>query len=254
MGAKGIPHRIKRTHHSSIPFSARSQFPAFLILLFCLNQMPPLDKVAKSSVMAFVLPNGAFSFRSAWNKNNQVADPLERRAFWKHAFLKRRRILSMSENGPFFYDDFESFNTNDRNEREEPDEDDDEDEDEEDILASNDQMLGDWRSFRRKLAANERKSDSSTNDDAIPQSATNALSNSRNASNIQSTDTSTTTVTTRNPKSPNELLLAQQNEKLALEYHNDVWAHEIATVRVCTTRTSPFFIYIVRTDTFRRSR
>jgi hypothetical protein len=157
------------------------------------------------------------------------------------------KIMSNQEDGPLFYDDFENYNSN--NEREDgvnPDEDDEEEDDDDDVLASNDQMLGDWRSFRRKLAADERKSSPSSNSVQEPP---NHPSNSSTVSSGTNGDAATTpepttqrTVTTknsRNPKmkSPNEILLAQQNEKLALEYHNDVWAHEIATVRAFNVTT-----------------
>jgi hypothetical protein len=206
------------------------------------------------------------------------------------------KVLSMSkenhddmdEDGPLFYNDFESYgdsgsdnskrinnnanpDTNDsQNDDDDDDDIDDDDDDDDDVLASSnqDQLLGDWRSFRRKLAAQERMTETklSTNlqQPRIVSSSTDNNSTSTTGSSppetsqqqqqqrttSSSTTTSTissatihswssgggtatsTTTTSNNHKSPNEIILEQQNEKLAMEYHTDVWAHEIATVRV----------------------
>jgi Uncharacterized ACR, COG1678 len=156
------------------------------------------------------------------------------------------KIMSKQEDGPLFYDDFENFNSsNDREESDNPDED-DEDEDDDDVLASNDQILGDWRSFRRKLAANERKATAKSIPDAPnhPSNSSTVTNNGKNSDAATSPQLTTQTmISTKSPrhskvKSPNEILLAQQNEKLALEYHNDVWAHEIATVRAMDSPAS----------------
>jgi hypothetical protein len=145
----------------------------------------------------------------------------------------------MKKDGPLFYDDFENYNSSGPDDMNDSDhhDDDDEDEEEEDILASNDQILGDWRSFRRKLAANEKKITSPTHPLAsrlVDQSnSSNIISMMNGGAAMTSKSTTQTTLQNPNPtpKSPNEILLEQQNEKLAMEYHNDVWAHEIATVR-----------------------
>lgn len=218
-------------------------FPTLCIALICLQQMNLSDHSLSTSVMGFVVPYGALPQGTGISRqSNRCAS----HSFWNLRYGRREinwRIMSKQDDGPLYYDDFENYNAkNERENGDNPDEDDDdEDEDDDDVLASNDQMLGDWRSFRRRLAANERKSSPSASAMSPPlnhPSNSSTVSNNGKNSDASTTpqrtgQTTVTTKTSRNSKmkSPNEILLAQQNEKLALEYHNDVWAHEIATVR-----------------------
>ena len=112
-----------------------------------------------------------------------------------------------------FYDDFEC---DDDFEEEEEDDDDDYD-------TIDPESLGDWRNFRRNLAQSEVASSLDEDDieDELRMPAKTSVSRE------------------------NEDILSSQNEKLAEEYKNGVWAHEVTTVRFQMKSTFWFFfIYL----------
>jgi hypothetical protein len=90
---------------------------------------------------------------------------------------------------------------------EEDEDEDEDDDDEDDELHIDPDSLGDWRTFRRNLAAN-------------PETA-------------QDKETATEETTVTRQEQPNEKVLKSQNEELALEYSAGVWAHETSTVCTC---------------------
>lgn len=100
-----------------------------------------------------------------------------------------------------FYDDFECDDDFDN--------DDDEEDDDHDDDMIDPESLGDWRNFRRNLAQSEAASslDEDDNEDELRKPVKTSVSRE------------------------NEDILTSQNEKLAEEYKNGVWAHEVATVR-----------------------
>ena len=101
-----------------------------------------------------------------------------------------------------------SFDDEDE-EEEEDDDDDDDDDDEDDEIRIDPDSLGDWRTFRRNLAA-------------TPETAETA------GMEVSANNAEETTVVRK--EHPNEKVLKAQNEELALEY-TGVWAHETSTVR-----------------------
>ena len=106
-----------------------------------------------------------------------------------------------------FYDDFECDDY-DEDDEEEEEEDDDDDDFDDDMIDP--ESLGDWRNFRRNLAQSEialSSLDDNNSDGELRIPAITSVSRE------------------------NEDILSSQNEKLAEEYKNGVWAHEIATVR-----------------------
>ena len=196
--------------------------------------------------------------------------------------LAMNQQINQNENdddstSPLFYDDFDGFKSDDiymTNAKDktkatgngmEEDENDDDDDSENDSIVNED-ALGDWRSFRRKLATQERQrtisSASSASSNTVfdnSNKTTNGLGLNNNNSIFSSTTSvddiieqgeeqpqpssirpssnsnkkasaKSTTTTMKKTKSPNELLFEQQNDKLAQEYYQDSWAHEIATV------------------------
>ena len=197
--------------------------------------------------------------------------------------LAMNQQINQNENdddstSPLFYDDFDGFKSDDiymTNAKDktkatgkgmEEDENDDDDDSENDSIVNED-ALGDWRSFRRKLATQERQRTISPASSASSSTVfdnsnktTNGLGLINNNNSIFSSTTSvddiieqgeeqpqpssirpssnsnkkasakSTTTTMKKTKSPNELLFEQQNDKLAQEYYQDSWAHEIATV------------------------
>ena len=136
---------------------------------------------------------------------------------------------------------------------------------EKDSIVSDD-ALGDWRSFRRKLASQDRQQKMPSTSTSTASSTYTMSDNSNktvdglggwnnNNSIFSSTTTAgdsfeqgeeypqesslrsssfdkkeSTTTTRKKTRSPNELLFEKQNDKLAQEYYQDSWAHEIATV------------------------
>jgi hypothetical protein len=272
------------TSSSSSPSSSSLSFPAVIALV-------PIRPVTTTTMTKATLRRIDFN-------NNKINIKKYFKSFSSsHVALLPRppwmaKVLSMSkenhddtdDDGPLFYNDFESYgdsgsdnskrtNKNANPDNNDSDDDDDDIDDDDDVLASSnqDQLLGDWRSFRRKLAAQERMTEtklstnlqqqqpspprvvsSSTDNNSTSttgssppetsQQQQRTTSSSTTATTISSATihswssggggTATSTTTSNNHKSPNEITLEQQNEKLAMEYHTDVWAHEIATVRV----------------------
>jgi hypothetical protein len=178
------------------------------------------------------------------------------------------------DESPLFYNDFDGFKSEDiytTNEKDKlkatnrpmdvDDTDDDNDDNENDSIINED-ALGDWRSFRRKLATQERQQtmssglasssytvidNSNKTENGMGSNSNNSMYTSstigtaddmmeqqrQNPSQISSAidNKKGTTTIVKKTKSANELLLEQQNDKLAQEYYQDTWAHEIATVR-----------------------
>jgi hypothetical protein len=95
-------------------------------------------------------------------------------------------------------------------EEEDDDEDDEEDDDEDDEIRIDPDSLGDWRTFRRNLAA-------------TPETAEEIVTS------VEGTTTEETT--TVRMEQPNEKVLKAQSEELAKEY-TGVWAHETSTVSI----------------------
>lgn len=120
---------------------------------------------------------------------------------------------------PIFYNDFGDFDNEGRDE-EDDGKDVEEEDDEDDLLIIDADSLGDWRAVRRSLAAGEEKHEATLNKTTTTGGGAASGSN-KSKSSTPSTSSSRS----------NEQLLAQQNAKLAMEYQNDVWAHETATVR-----------------------
>lgn len=191
------------------------------------------------------------------------------------------------DESPLFYNDFDGFTSDDIylareidkskavDNGTEVDESDDDDDSENDSIVDDD-ALGDWRSFRRKLATQERQqkmpfasttssytvfdnsnktevglglnnnsifSSTTSSDDSIEQGEEHPQKSSQRPSSLNNKKATTTTL--KKTKSPNEILFEQQNDKLAQEYYQDTWAHEIATVRV--TFALFYFNFAIRT-------
>ena len=94
------------------------------------------------------------------------------------------------------------------------DEEEEYDDDDDDDMIDVD-SLGDWRAFRRSLAANSSSSSSSEQERLTVPSQVAAPSRSKTVSR------------------ENEELLETQSRELADEYRKGVWAHETSVVRVC---------------------
>jgi hypothetical protein len=90
------------------------------------------------------------------------------------------------------------------------DEDDDEEEDDDDEIRIDPDSLGDWRTFRRNLAATPDTEGGET-------------------AGIELGTAAAEGATTVRQEQPNEKVLKAQSEELALEY-TGVWAHETSTV------------------------
>jgi hypothetical protein len=118
---------------------------------------------------------------------------------------------SKSKSALFLQDSSFDFTPSFDDEDDEDDDDEDEDDDDDEIRIDPD-SLGDWRTFRRNLAATPDTEGGETA--GIELGAT-------------TTETGATTV---RQEQPNEKVLKAQSEELALEY-TGVWAHETSTVR-----------------------
>jgi hypothetical protein len=177
---------------------------------------------------------------------------------------------SREKDVPLFYNDFEGVQSDDLfttlnsikniqpEDVEEEEEDDDSDDDDNNNTNSTepppirDDVLGDWRSFRRKLAAQARQPQQPSTDSTTRTAA--SVNNTRETSFGEDKSSTVTRqqqqqqqqqpsydtmsnskqVTKRKTlKTPNEMRVYEQlqNDTLAQEYYNDRWAHEIATVR-----------------------
>jgi len=105
---------------------------------------------------------------------------------------------------------------------------DDDDDDEDDDLIDAD-ALGDWRTFRRNLATSASAGAGPDVGDLWEEEATLSLpATTAVTAEQQRQQKANRSVVSRE----NEELLKTQNEVLAEEYVNDVWAHTIATVRL----------------------
>ncbi len=186
------------------------------------------------------------------------------------ATRSNRRILTLhqlkdqnknDDDSPLFYNDFDGFNSDDiyvtnakdktkaTDQAMDVDDDSDDDDSENDSIV-NENSLGDWRSFRRRLATQERQGvtnnsiTSSFTTDTTNESLEQSEQLQQNPSLLSSSNDNKkgmTTTTIKKTKSPNELLFEQQNDKLAQEYYQDSWAHEIATVCIFLTCYHSFF-------------
>jgi hypothetical protein len=104
----------------------------------------------------------------------------------------------------FLQDSTFDFTPSYDDEDDEDDEDDDDDDDDDEIDPDS---LGDWRTFRRNLAADPASE--KENEEA-------------------------TTAAAPREERPNEKVLQSQSEELALEYSKGVWAHCTSTVCTCS--------------------
>jgi hypothetical protein len=139
----------------------------------------------------------------------------------RHSQLQRTRTTrspsfissnSNSKSALFLQDS--SFDFED--DEEDDDEDDDEEDDDDDEIRIDPDSLGDWRTFRRNLAATpETEGEAGT-------------------TTTEGTSFATEKPTVVRQDSPNEKVLKAQSEELAKEY-TGVWAHEISTVSIVFT-------------------
>ena len=171
--------------------------------------------------------------------------------------LQQKDQNKNDDDSPLFYNDFDGFNSDDiyvtnakdktkaADQAMDSDDDSDEDDDSENDSIVNENSLGNWRSFRRKLATQERQgntnnsmSSSSSATDTANESLEQSEQLEQNPSLLSASNDNKkgmTTATIKKTKTPNELLFEQQNDKLAQEYYQDSWAHEIATVCIFLT-------------------
>ena len=177
--------------------------------------------------------------------------------------LQQKDQNKNDDDSPLFYNDFDGFNSDDiyvtnakdktkaADQAMDSDDDSDEDDDSENDSIVNENSLGDWRSFRRKLATQERQgsanksmSSSSSTTDTANESLEQSEQLEQNPSLLSASNDNKkgmTTATIKKTKTPNELLFEQQNDKLAQEYYHDSWAHEIATVCIFLTCSRSLF-------------
>jgi hypothetical protein len=166
--------------------------------------------------------------RSVWTL------PLETNARPARALFRRKSTFACNlakdgSNSPIFYDDFGDF---------ESEEDDDDDDDDETDSRLN--QLGDWRTFRRTLAAaarnehewNENASSTEPPNTAETPTATSTTTSSSSSNSPQSKSFTVSSAAAWSSLSTlkNDQLLESQNAALAEEYRLDKWAHATATV------------------------
>jgi hypothetical protein len=122
-------------------------------------------------------------------------------------FISAKKSALFSQGSSF--DFTPSFDDEEEDDDEEEEDDDEEDDDEDDEIRIDPDSLGDWRTFRRNLAATPADTDGET-------------------AGMESSNNAEETTTIRKEQ-PNEKILKAQSEELALEY-TGVWAHVTSTV------------------------
>jgi hypothetical protein len=167
--------------------------------------------------------------RSVWTM------PFETNAHPARALFRRKSTFACNlakdgSNSPIFYNDFGDF---------ESEEDDDDDDDDETDSRLN--QLGDWRTFRRTLAAaarnehewNENASLTEPPNTAETPTATSTTTSSSSSNSAQSKSFKVSSAAAASSLSAlkNDQLLESQNAALAEEYRRDKWAHATSTVR-----------------------